>query len=141
MEAVVRASVARPRLLLLLIGGFATVGLVLGALGTYAVLSYAVTSRYRELGIRLALGATPSGLLRLTTYSGLRMTTIGLVLGVGGALALSTLVRGYLFGVGAADPASYVIVVILVFAVATAACWLPARRAANTDPVEACRAE
>jgi predicted lysophospholipase L1 biosynthesis ABC-type transport system permease subunit len=141
MEMVVQSSMAQRRLLLLSIGAFAVVGLLLGALGTYAVLSYALEARIREMGIRLALGATPSGLLRLTTLSGLRMTGLGLVLGVGGALALSRTLQGLLFGVAPNDPASYVTVALVVLAVATAACWVPARRAASTDPVEAFRSE
>ena len=141
METVIQSSMAERRLLLLSIAGFAMVGLVLGALGIYAVLSYALAERVREMGIRLALGATPAGLLRLTTLGGLRMTVLGLLIGVGGAVALSRALQGLLFGVEATDPASYAVVVTLVLAVATAACWFPARRAARTDPVEAFRSE
>ena len=140
MEMVLKSSMAHRWLILLSIGGFATVGLVLGALGTYAVLSYALAARTREMGVRLALGATPNALLRLTTLSGLRMTGLGLVLGVGGALVSSRALQGLLFGVAPNDPASYVVVTSLVLAVA-AACWVPARRAARTDPVVALRSE
>jgi putative ABC transport system permease protein len=105
------------------------------------LLAYFVTQQRREFGIRLALGARPGVLLRSVLQQGLRLTLIGIVIGVPIALAVTRLMSSLLFGVTATDPATIAAVVLLVLGGAFAACWLPARRAAKVDPVVALRAD
>jgi ABC-type antimicrobial peptide transport system permease subunit len=117
------------------------VALLLAAAGIYGVLSGAVTERQREIGVRAALGATRADLLGLVVRQGLGMTLIGVVLGIGGAVALSRFLEGLLFGVERLDPATYGGVVVLLGLVALAACLVPAWRAARLDPATVLRNE
>jgi len=141
MEDVVGASLARQRFLSLLLGIFAGVALLLAAIGTYGVLSYMVSERHREIGIRMALGAGNGQVVALVLRQGLTIATIGIVVGVAGALALSRITRSLLYGVDPADPATFGAVVAVIAAVATVACLVPMLRATRVDPLTAIRAD
>jgi len=125
----------------LLLGVFAGVALVLSAIGIYGVLAFTVAQRTGELGVRMAIGAQRSDILSLVLGQGARIATLGLLLGLAGALALSRYVESQLYGVGARDPLTFVVVAVVLAAVALFACWLPARRAAGTNPIVALRYE
>jgi putative ABC transport system permease protein len=139
MEAVFGDSVSRQRFLSLLLGIFAAVALLLAAIGTYGILSYMVTERQREIGIRMALGAGNGQVVRLVLGQGLGIAVIGIVLGMAGAFGLSRLVASLLFGVSPADPATFVAVAAVIAGVAAAACVVPTRRATRVDPLAAIR--
>ncbi len=124
----------RPRLLAQLLGGFAGLALLLAAIGTYGVLSYMVAERRREIGIRMALGADQGSVLAQMMKQGLTLTTIGIVVGLAGALALNRLIASLLFGVQPTDATTIVAVVATITLVAAVACWLPAWRASRVDP-------
>ncbi len=141
MEDVVAASIARPRFLTLLLAVFAAVALALAAVGTYGVMSYAVSQRRHEIGVRLALGADARGVLALVLGQGFSVAAVGLVLGVAGAFALSRLLASILFEVQATDPVAFAAAPTLLGAVALAACWLPARRASRVDSMTVLRQE
>src|SRR5215468_3084427 len=120
---------------------FGLLALSLAAVGIYGVLSYAVTERTREMGVRLALGARPRDLLKLVVGQGMMLTLIGLVIGVGASFALTRLIAKLLFGVSATDPLTFIVIPLLLAAVAMLACWMPARRATRIDPLAALRYE
>ena len=134
-------SVAQPRFYAILLGSFAAIALVIAALGIYGVISYAVSQRTRELGIRIALGAQRERVVRLVISQGLMLTLLGIALGVVGAAALTRLISSLLFGVAPADPLTFIGVAALFVLVACLASYLPARRAAGVDPIIAMRAE
>jgi predicted permease len=134
-------SVAQPRFYAILLGSFAVIALIIAALGIYGVISYAVSQRTRELGIRIALGAQHDRVVRLVIGQGLTLTLLGIVIGVVGAYALTRLLASLLFGVAAADPLTFTAVALVFVAVACVASYLPARRAAAVDPIIAMRAE
>ncbi len=134
-------SLYTERLAATLLTLFGLLALSLAAVGIYGVLSYAVTERTREMGIRLALGANPRDLLRLIVGQGLTLTLIGLVIGVGAAFALTRLISKLLYGVSATDPLTFIVIPMLLAGVALLACWLPARRATRVDPLVALRYE
>ena len=134
-------SVAQPRFYAILLGSFAAIALVIAALGIYGVISYAVSQRTRELGIRIALGAQRERVVRLVISQGLMLTLLGIALGVVGAAALTRLISSLLFGVAPADPLTFICVAALFVLVACLASYLPARRAAGVDPIIAMRAE
>ena len=141
MGEVLLASQARPHLLLQLLCVFASVALVLAAVGIYGVISYSVAWRTREFGIRMALGAQYRVVLGLVLGRGLVLTVSGVLIGVAGALALTRLLSGFLFGVTATDPATFASVALLLSLVALGASYVPARRAAKVDPLVALRAQ
>jgi predicted permease len=140
-DEAMRDSVARPRLLLVLLGAFGLLGLGLGALGIYGVLAYLVSQRPREIGVRLALGAQPSSVSRMIVKRGLALTAAGLAIGVAGALALGRVIAGVLYGIAPTDPTTYVVAVATLLGVAALGSWLPARRAAGVDPAVTLRAD
>jgi predicted permease len=134
MNAVFDESIRRPRLLAQLLGGFASLALLLAAIGTYGVLSYMVAERRREIGIRMALGAAQSSVLGEVMKQGLTLTGIGIVVGLAGAFALNRLIASLLFGVRPNDPITVMAVVGTIALVAAVACVLPAWRASRVDP-------
>jgi putative ABC transport system permease protein len=134
MNSVFDVSITRPRLLAQLLGGFAGLALLLAAIGTYGVLSFMVAERRREIGIRMALGAGQGNVLGQVMKQGLTLTTIGVVVGLMGALAINRVISSLLFGVQPTDPTTMVAVVGTITLVATVACWLPAWRASRVDP-------
>lgn len=139
MEDRISASLSRPRLYTLLLGGFSGFALLVAGVGLFAVLSHGVAARRRELGVRLALGATPRGLLGLVLRDGLTLTVVGVVFGVGIAAMASRSLDALLFGVSASDPASYVTGAAVIAAISVLACAAPAVRAARVDPVTVLR--
>ncbi len=134
-------SLARPRVNAAVLGGFALAALVLAAVGIYGVVAYGVVQRTRELGIRMALGAGGSTLLRMVIRQGMMPVLGGMVFGLAGALAGGRLLRGLLFGVGSGDPTILALVTGFLVAVALAAMYLPARRASRSDPMIALRVD
>lgn len=124
-----------------LLGGFGLLALALVAIGIYGVMSYAVAKRTREIGIRMALGAQESDVLRLIVRQGLTLTVIGMAIGSAAALALTQSMKALLFGISPSDPLTFVAVGVLLASVAFLACYLPARRAAKVDPMIALRYE
>jgi predicted permease len=124
-----------------ILGGFAVLGLVLAALGLYGVISNLVAQRTSEFGIRLALGARPADVLNLVLRHGVKLTLIGLALGLGGAYGLTRLLSSVMPRLVSADPLALGGMAVVLFLVATFACWLPARRATKVDPMVALRSE
>ena len=141
MEETIQGTLAQRRFTMLVLLTFALSALVLAAVGVHGVLSYTVAQRTREIGIRVALGADLAMIRRLVLGDGARLAFVGVGLGVIGAFALSQAMRSLLFGVSSTDPATFVVVVLLLSVVALVASWFPARRAARVDPVEALRGE
>jgi putative ABC transport system permease protein len=141
LEAALAADVAPRRASAVLLGVFACAALLLAAIGVYGVASYVAHLRTREIGIRLALGATARDVLRLTLRQGVVLTGAGLAAGVAASLALTGLLRALLFGVGARDVGTFAAVTVVLAAAALAASWIPARRAARTDPLTVLRYE
>jgi predicted permease len=141
LEDVVYGSIARPRFITLLLGIFAAVALSLAAVGTYGVMSYAVTQRRLEIGVRMALGAESRGVLALILGQGLAVAGVGLALGVVGSFALSRLMSTMLYEIQPTDVVSFLTAPAVLAAVAALACWLPARRAARLDPARVLRQE
>ncbi len=134
-------SVAQPRLNAMLVGLFALIALLLAAAGIFGVMSYSVTQRTQEIGIRLALGAQRADVLRLIVGQGMRFVGVGVLLGLIGIFACTRLLQSLLFGIGATDLGTMFAVTTILTAVAFLACLLPARRATLVDPVQALRAE
>lgn len=141
MDDVFNESIQRPRLLAQLLTLFSALALLLAAIGTYGLLAYMVAERRLEIGIRIALGAARSMVLTQILCQGLKLTAVGVVAGVAGALALNRLIASLLFGVQPSDPATLVVVVATITLVAALACWLPAWRASRLDPNVVLRAD
>jgi putative ABC transport system permease protein len=139
MTQALDASVAQPRFYAVILGAFASIALVLAMLGIYGVISYAVSQRTSELGLRMALGASPRHVLHLILGGGLALAAAGVVIGVLGAAVLTRWISSLLFGVAPLDPLTYGAVVAALFGVALVASWVPARRAARVDPAIAMR--
>jgi putative ABC transport system permease protein len=141
MDEVLGRETAQRRVGVILLGAFAGLALLLSALGIYGVLAFFVVQHTPEIGVRVALGARPSDVLRLVVGRGMRLALLGVGLGLVGALALTSLMRGLLFGVSAADPLTYIVLALVLTAVALLACLVPARRATKVDPMVALRYE
>ncbi len=141
LSQVVGRSIARPRFAMLLFGTFAALALALGLVGIFGVMAYAVRQRTREIGVRLALGASPSHAIRLVIGRAMVLAGVGTAAGLLVALAATRLLAGLLYGISATDTLSFAVVPLLLGAVAVAASWIPARRAARVDPTTALRGE
>jgi predicted permease len=141
MESIIADSIAQRRFAMILLGAFAVMALVLASIGIYGVIAYVVGQRTQEIGIRIALGAQRRDVLGLILWQGTRLALLGVAIGIAGAFALTRLMTGLLYGVGATDPATFAGLALLLIAVAMAACYLPARRAMRVDPVAALRCE
>jgi putative ABC transport system permease protein len=141
MEDTVGESIAQPRFRTVLLALFAGIALALAAVGIFSVMAYSVAQRRRELGVRIALGASRSQILQLVLGHGLRLTIFGLALGLGAAFALTRYLSTMLFAVKASDPPTLVAVSAILLAIAMAACGLPALRATRVDPISALRDE
>jgi putative ABC transport system permease protein len=141
MDAFLEAALSQRRLSMLLLGVFAGVATLLAAVGIYGVMAYTVSQRSHEIGIRMALGAEPTGVLRMVVGDGMKLAGIGVALGIGGAFLAMRILQGQLYGVKATDPFTFVGVAAGLTLVAAAACFFPARRATRVDPLEALRYE
>jgi putative ABC transport system permease protein len=141
MDDVMSTARSRPRFLTLLLTMFSSLSLILAALGIYGVISYAVEQRTSEIGIRMALGAQRSDVLRLIGSTGIKLALAGTAIGAAGALGLTRFLSTLLFGVSSFDPLTFSAMAATLIAVTLLACYLPARRASKTDPLVALRYE
>jgi len=141
LTSLVAQTVADRRLAMTLLGGFAGLALVLASIGVYSVMACIVSQRTSEIGIRMALGATPQSVRSMVLVQGLRLAAVGIAVGVAAALAVTRLMQQVLFEVQPHDPAIYLGLAVLILVIAAAACWIPARRATRVDPITALRAE
>jgi predicted permease len=141
MDNIAAAAVSGPRLAFLLVGIFAALALVLATVGIYGVISYSVTQRVHEIGVRVALGAQLGDVLRLVVGQGMKLAATGVAVGLLAALALHSVMKSLLYGVSATDPLTFVAVSFVLMLIAAIACYIPARRATRVDPVVALRYE
>jgi putative ABC transport system permease protein len=141
IEEIIASSTGEPRFRSYLIAGFAFLALVLAAVGVYGLISFTVAQRVPEIGVRLALGASPGRLFAQVIGQGVRLAIIGIVVGLVAAVAATTLVQGLLFNTSATEPLVYVSLSVLLLAIAVLACYVPARRAMRVDPMTALRSE
>jgi putative ABC transport system permease protein len=139
MQTIVEETFSRQRFSAVLLSGFSAASLLLAGVGIYGLLGYSVTERTREIGVRVALGAQPAQIIRMILGGGARLVATGTAAGIAGALALSGLLKGLLFGVGPRDVTTYVAVPALLGVVALVAAYIPARRAARLEPLAALR--
>jgi ABC-type antimicrobial peptide transport system permease subunit len=141
MQDRMKASLARQRFSMIMLGAFAAFALILAAVGVYGVLSYLVSQGRHEIGVRMALGAERGTIVGMVIRHGLELTIAGIVLGLAGALALTRVMASLLFGVSATDAVTFSAVPLLLTSIALVASYLPARRATRVDPVVALRDE
>jgi ABC-type antimicrobial peptide transport system permease subunit len=141
IEQIIEQSTGDSRFRALLIASFALLALVLAVVGMYGLISYTVAERVPEIGVRLALGASPAQVGRLVMGQGLKLAAAGVGLGLIGALATTRVLRLLLFSVSTTEPMVYAGLALLLLGVAAAACWIPAQRAMRVDPMVALRAE
>jgi putative ABC transport system permease protein len=141
LDELISGTLVPWRFSMALLGGFAATALLLAAAGIYGVMAYLVQQRTHEVGVRMALGAQPSDVLRLVVGHGAKLASAGVIAGVLASLALTQLMSNLLFGVSATDPLTFAAVALLLAIVALAACYVPARRAAALEPLVALRNE
>ncbi len=141
VHAIIQSSLASRRFAVMLLGSFAVLALVLAAIGLYGVMAYAVGRRTHEIGIRMALGAERGAILKMVVAKGLKLALLGVTPGVIGALGLTRLLSGLLYGVKPTDPVTLIVVSCVLTLVGLVASYIPARRAAKVDPVVALRHE
>jgi putative ABC transport system permease protein len=141
LESMVDRALGQPRFYVLLLTIFAALAVVLAVVGIYGVIAYTVQQRTREIGIRIALGASRERVVAMVVRRGLMLALAGITLGSAAAYAVSRVLQSLLYGVGARDPITFIAVAALLGVVAVLASWVPARRAARVDPLAAMRAE
>ena len=141
MDQILDQEVFGRRVQTVLLAAFAVVALLLAMVGLYGVLAYQVGAQVPEIGVRMALGAAPADVLRNIVRQGVRLAAMGVLAGIAGALALSRLMAGFLFGIKPSDPLTYAVVALVLLATAAVAAYLPARRAMQVDPMAALRQE
>jgi putative ABC transport system permease protein len=141
MEEVIAESIWQPRLYATLFGVFAGGALILALIGIYGVMAFLVQTRTHEIGVRMALGATARDVFKLIVGRGMKLTAIGVLLGIGGAVALTRLMHGLLFNTSATDPMTFLLLSLMLALAAFFACYIPARRASKVDPLVALRYE
>jgi putative ABC transport system permease protein len=141
MDQLVDRTITQRRFNLMLLGSFAGLALIMAAVGLYGLISYTTAQRTREIGVRMALGAQSGDVMKLVVGQGVNLALVGVLIGMGVALAVTRLMRSLLFGVSAIDPLTFVVVAASLTLVALAACWIPARRATKVDPLAALRRE
>jgi putative ABC transport system permease protein len=141
LETIVDDAMAQPRFSMLIVGGFGALAMVLACVGLYGAVSYSVTSRTQEIGVRLALGAPRRRVFALVLSQCVRITSLGVAIGIALALVVLKAMTGFLYGIEATDPATFASLSVLLLAVAMLACYVPARRATRVDPIVAMRAE
>jgi putative ABC transport system permease protein len=141
MEQRIYERTSPKRIMTMMMGVFAGTALALAGIGLYAAMAYAVAQRTHEIGVRLALGAPRRSILRLILGQGLKLTVVGMALGMAGSLALTRFMASLLYGVGATDALSFMLVSVMLAGAALLACWLPARRATRVDPMIALRSD
>jgi putative ABC transport system permease protein len=141
LQSLLDRSIDQPRFRTTLLAAFAVAALILAAVGVFGLMSYSVTTRTREIGIRLALGAQPRQVLVSIMREGLALALMGITIGLGAAIAAVRVIASFLFGVGAGDPLTFVAVAFLLLVVALSASYVPSRRALRVDPIAALRAD
>jgi ABC-type antimicrobial peptide transport system permease subunit len=141
MRDVISRAVAKPRFNAVLVGAFASLALLLSVIGIYGVISYAVSQRRREMGVRIALGAQRADVLRLVAADGLTVVGAGLLLGLAASALLTRSLEGMLFGIKPLDPSTYAIAAAIMSIAAVAACLIPTLRATRVDPADVLRAQ
>jgi predicted permease len=141
MDRIMETSVSTPRFAFVLVGMFAGLAILLAAIGTYGVIAYSVSQRTAEFGLRMALGAQQSAVLRLVLAQAVKLTLAGTILGIAASLVLARVLKTLIFNVSPADPLTYAAVGLVVICVALIACYIPAHRATQADPMNALRAE
>jgi putative ABC transport system permease protein len=141
MDQLLSNTAAQPRLNTVLLSSFAAVALLIASLGIYGVLAYSVSQRTTEIGLRMAMGATPAGILRLIIGEGMRVAIVGVAIGILGGLALGQAMASLVFGVPVSDAATFALVAVTLSGVALAACAIPALRASRIDPMAALRGQ
>jgi ABC-type antimicrobial peptide transport system permease subunit len=141
MSDTVADSLVRPRFLSLLLGAFSVIALALAAVGIYGVMAYSVSQRTQEIGVRVALGARSTDVMKMVLGQGTKLAAVGVGIGLAGAFALTRVMSTLLFEVSVTDPVTFAAVVALLAIVALLACYIPARRATKVDPLIALRCE
>lgn len=141
LEQVLASTIVLPKFYMALLGAFALISLCLGAIGTYGVISYSVARRTHEIGVRMALGASTGAIVSMVVRQGMAVAFLGIAIGLGGAFAVTRVMKSLLFGITATDPATFFTISSLLIGVGLLACWIPARRASRTDPMNALRNE
>jgi ABC-type antimicrobial peptide transport system permease subunit len=140
-DTYISESLAPTRFAMALLVAFSVIALLLSGVGLYGVIAYSVTQRTREIGVRVALGADAASVRRLVVGGGLKLTTLGIVLGIIAAAGSTRVLASLLYGVSPVDPLSFATIALLVMGIALAASWVPARRALRINPTEALRAD
>ncbi|HWJ41673.1 MAG TPA: FtsX-like permease family protein, partial [Candidatus Limnocylindrales bacterium] len=141
MDEIVDLNVADRKQQMTLLGAFAGLALLLASIGLYGVLSYSVTQRSREIGLRMALGASAGSVTRMVVRHGVTLTGVGLLIGLIGSWASTRALKNLLYGVSSTDPLTFAAVGVVLTLIALAACWIPARRASRVDPIVVLREE